>query len=291
MRTTARLTQVMELSLILIPLLLVNAPPVEFDRTWFSDPLSTQRHSVLQVAALLWAMHPLLCAGTVPYTAGLIALLRAYSTQPSRALCLVDVLSDILSDWPSLHRQHDASEFYTYICTRLCPSLVHGAWACRAMQGDIADMIDQGHSANAIALPTSHRCTLDFMVHKWAQQGDRCALVWAPRILCLSAPRFQANGAGYDKSRVALQLLQPEVSFPIFVSSGLRTTSQRYRLRACVVHLGSSMFEGHYKVILASPGDEWHIKDDNTPARSCSYVEAHTLASSDGYLMLYDRVD
>ena len=51
------------------------------------------------------------------------------------------------------------------------------------------------------------------------------------------------------------------------------------------------MFEGHYKVILASPGDEWHIKDDNAPARSCSYVEAHTLASSDGYLMLYDRVD
>ena len=90
---------------------------------------------------------------------------------------LVNVLSDILSDWPSLHRQHDASEFYTYICARLCPSLVHGAWACRTMQGDIADTIDQGHSANAIALPTSHRCTLDFMMHKWAQQGDRCALV------------------------------------------------------------------------------------------------------------------
>ena len=82
-------------------------------------------------------------------------------------------------------------------------------------------------------------------------------------------PLSICSAAGYDTSRAAF----------LFVSSGIRTTSQRYRSRACVVHLGSFVFEGHYQVILASPGGEWHIKDDHALAGSC-YVEAHGLVTA-----------
>ena len=140
---------------------------------------------------------------------------------------------------------------------------------CTSMESRLAALCREtwltGHAANAIPLPSCYKCTLDSMIHKWAQQGADarwCGLHASSA--CWSAPRCQANGVA------ALQLLQPEVSFPIFVGSNLRTTSRRCRWRACVVHLGSSMFLGHYQVMLASPGYQWHIKDDHAPARRCS---------------------
>ena len=262
--------------------------PSQFLSSTFLNP-SVLCYLNSTIVALIWTVLPSLTC-TPTSNPHMSALLSAVANAGGTPVRLDRLLRAALQGWECLYRQHDVCEFLAFIGPKLCPTLAQGQWQCRRMRGDYVLVTDKGTTAQPLALNPHSKCTLDAMLHRWTSQSDRCALVRAPQLLSVAAPRFRNAAGGFGKHRVMLQLLQPEINLPLFTGPGLRVVGVNYRLRACIFHRGNSVHTGHYQVLLADAHDHWHITDDGSPAKSCTYVEANHLAGPDGYVLLYDKV-
>ena len=109
---------------------------------------------------------------------------------------------------------------------------------------------------------------LQGVIDAWHNQGSRYALTQAPSLLVICLSRYTVNMGVAAKDLTPVPLVAHEsVEVPVFLAAdGLQAQTFRYRLQACVFHIGPSVTSGHYRAGLSVDG-EWWFTGDNTLAR------------------------
>ena len=160
--------------------------------------------------------------------------------------------------WRHEGRQRDVCEYIMFILQKCQDTPFRGSWEARVMCPHGIHVADSGSCEAAIALEPSvaGHWTLQDAVHEWHHQAHINALKDVPQWLVLRVNRFQQDASGgANKIRSAMGWT-PELRIPAFRDATLNVIEVRYRLRACIVHLGEHVMTGHYRALLVRDADE-----------------------------------
>ena len=134
--------------------------------------------------------------------------------------------------WRHEGRQHDVCEYIMFMLQKCQATPFRGSWEARVMRPHGMHVADSGTCEAAIAIEPSvaGHWALQDAVHEWHRQAHK----W----LVLRVNRFQQDASGgVNKIRSAMGWT-PELRIPAFCDATLNVVEVRYRLRACIVHLG-----------------------------------------------------
>ena len=84
---------------------------------------------------------------------------------------------------------------------------------------------------------TGDTCDLDLnaLFSEWRVQGDRCALVQAPQVLCVTSPRWLNSAAG-ERRVISQGKVQTVVHVPCFNAVDASTYNIAYNIVSVVMH-------------------------------------------------------
>ena len=150
-----------------------------------------------------------------------------------------------LQDWRQPQRQHDISEFASFVLQKAGPPSLQRSWQSREADGGIREI---GELTQPIGLRISGDL-VDFQacVDAWHHQEYVHALHTAAPLVCVQLGRFQ-HGRRITKIRKCLR--PSHVHFPVFRDATAEVMRVPYRLISMVMHMGSSPNAGHYRAIL-----------------------------------------
>ena len=175
--------------------------------------------------------------------------------------------------WRHEGRQHDVSEYIMFMLQKCQATPFRGTWEARVMRPHGLHVADSGTCEAAIAIEPSvaGHWALQDAVREWHLQAHIHALKDAPQWLVLRVNRFRQDASGgVSKIRTTMGWT-PELRIPAFCDAALNMVEVRYRLRACIVHLGEHVMTGHYRALLVRDadgveGNEFRYCDDGIKA-------------------------
>ena len=195
--------------------------------------------------------------------------------------------------WRHEGRQHDVCEYIMFILQKCQDTPFGGSWEARVMCPHGTHVADSGSCEAALALEPSvaRHWTLQDAVHEWPHQAHIHALKDVPQWLVRRVNRFHQDASGgANKIRSAMGWT-PELRIPAFRDATLNVIEVRYRLRACIVHLGEHVMTGHYRAPLVRDadevdGNELRYCDDGIKAKPLSGIG---VLASDVYVLFFVR--
>ena len=182
----------------------------------------------------------------------------------------------LLEEWPEIDRQQDVAEFLSFLLEKL-PRDEMGTWSARIAMDEATEVVDRGRLVHPLKLvphssTSTARWDLQSCVHKWQdEQGPRYAMDKPPRdMIVVQLERFEAVGSGrVIKTSWACKLDNSlgSIHIPYFSrENGLEVSSVPYVISAMILHLGTTVHQGHYTCLLRQ-NDKWWYKDDAHPTR------------------------
>ena len=198
----------------------------------------------------------------------------------------------LIGQWTQPFQQHDAHEFLLYLLPRLRLRCLYGFWAMRRLDDAGVTTCDSSSTDVPITLdlPVDAR-GLQHCIQEWHSQHYRTALTSAPPMLILQLRRFRYDSCGrVSKDFQALDDLSANMRMPVFLSShDLVVQWKPYQVRAVLLHTGEAASRGHYRSILRSGENSWHLTDDGIPAQLQSSASVH-LESASAYIFFCTEV-
>ena len=176
-----------------------------------------------------------------------------------------------LQDWRQPLRQHDVSEFASFILQQAGPQILQITWQARDVAGGVREV---GELTQPIGLNIGgdHR---DFQacINAWHRQDHTHALQAAAPLVCFQLGRFK-RGRRITKIRKCLR--PSHVCVPVFRDGTADVEHVRYRLVSMVIHLGTSPNAGHYRAILM-PGESHSALGANPTFPMMNFVKRVSL--------------
>ena len=134
-----------------------------------------------------------------------------------------------MSGWRQPNRQHDASEFFAYMCARLQLPDFRGEWVVRQVRHTFVWNSDMGSNSQAImlaipsplpGLQSMGPIPLQQLMDIWSSQSSIHALRIAPRTICLQLGRFLHEPHSRHKDEQSIGL-SDDVCIPLFAGGDL----------------------------------------------------------------------
>ena len=204
------------------------------------------RHGYMVACMLAWLM-----AGAdhhdVDYMAGSLAYAVKSFLTVGTSFRLASSLPwrPFLQGWDML--SSDVVQWLMHILPKAAAPVLQGTWEARAPCNQGYECTASGNTWAPMCLQadsTGDTCDLDLnaLFSAWRVQGDRCALVQAPQVLCVTSPRWLNSAAG--EQRVIFQgKVQDVVHVPCFNAVDASTYNIAYNIVSVVMHNAD---DGHF---------------------------------------------
>ena len=198
-----------------------------------------------------------------------------------------------IAGWAESHRQHDVTEFFSYLVRKHKFGMLEGTWQARRVLDDgVMTIRDQGSCAQPIILrlpavpPGLHPCIkVQSLIDYWSG-AQEClhALHVPPPILVLQLDRFAQT-----RGRIAKREddIEPELrlAVPIFGAGDLGIDIRFYQLKATITHHGLHPCTGHYTSCLLQAETIWSCDDNRSASSSRHFPSSHAKGC---YMLFYE---
>ena len=184
----------------------------------------------------------------------------------------------VLAQWSGLNRQHDTSEFLTFVLTKAEPVGYLLEWQAKRQHREVFQMrtvvTDAGHGFHPLVIDI---CSggLQQCIDSWSTVSSSSihALRFAPRFLLLQLRRYTQHRGAILKSGVPVHIAAGELIWMPIWDDGFDLRYEQYQVTTAIFHLGATVHSGHYRAALSySTRDgplQWCLTDDGIlPARA-----------------------
>lgn len=188
----------------------------------------------------------------------------------------------LFREWPEIHNQHDAGEFWQHMAVTLQLDALAGRWQARLTNPH--SIVDQFPLSAPILMPP-HPAGLQTMINTWRNQHAVHAIVEGHLLVCIQIRRYQEDGTKNQEPIAIAPGLR--VSLPHFCDPGMGTEvrSVDYRVGFVIFHIGACVRSGHYQAALSVPDPHkeaptWYhyVCDDRRSPRLANRRELNLMA-------------
>ena len=182
------------------------------------------------------------------------------------------------------HKQADAMRWLQHILPKAAAPAMQGKWEARTSHDGVCTCTHDGDTWHPLCLQAEIRggtydLDLTALFSEWRVQEDRCALVQAPQILCVTSPRWLSSAAG--EWRLISQSKAPTaVHVPCFSAEGdatyTTTYTVTYHIMSVVLRCASDgHFGARYWVSYKKTGWYSHANGKNAKAVKINDTTIH----------------
>ena len=241
------------------------------------------RHGYMVACTLAWLM-----AGADHYDIEFIAGTLTHAVKsfiamgPSFRLASSLPWRSSLQGWD--HKQAGAMRWLQHILPKAAAPAMQGTWEARTSHDGVCTCTHDGDTWHPLCLQAEIRggtydLDLTALFSEWRVQEDRCALVQAPQILCVTSPRWLSSAAG--EWRLISQSKAPTaVHVPCFSAEGdatyTTTYTVTYHIMSVVLRCASDgHFGARYWVSYKKTGWYSHANGKNAKAVKINDTTIH----------------